>query len=59
MNATPELTFRGLDTCDGSGGPLTKKERLAGLCPKCQTPASKKPIPRDRGDCRIVEPGAT
>ena len=37
--AKPELTYRGLDFCDGCGAALVPVDRLSGLCPKCRPPA--------------------
>jgi len=36
LPATPPLTSRGLDWCDGCGTRLDPGDRLCGLCPACQ-----------------------
>jgi predicted amidophosphoribosyltransferase len=39
--AEPELTYRGLDYCDGCGAPLAPRERLSGLCRACSKPTKR------------------
>ncbi len=36
MTPEPELTYQGLDRCDGCGAALVPEDRLSGLCPTCQ-----------------------
>jgi predicted RNA-binding Zn-ribbon protein involved in translation (DUF1610 family) len=48
----PDLTFRGLDLCDGCGTRLEPREQLAGFCPQCVRAlrrASKSRASRRRG----------
>ncbi len=42
----PDLTYRGLDWCDGCGGLLQPGEWLSGLCAACQKPAE--PVSRTK-----------
>ena len=46
-----DLTFRGLDRCDGCGVELAPADQLAGLCAACERALAKAPrskIPRRR-----------
>jgi NMD protein affecting ribosome stability and mRNA decay len=46
MTHEPDLTYRGLNFCDGCGTPLEPDKRLSGLCPRCQP--SRKPTPKTK-----------
>ncbi len=39
-----DLTFKGLDLCDGCGTRLDPGDRLAGLCMVCADPKVERPI---------------
>jgi len=39
----PDLTFRGLDRCDGCGVALAPAEQLWGLCEGCLSGDTKEP----------------
>lgn len=43
-----DLTFRGLEWCDGCGNRLVSGDRLCGLCPDCQEPKAKGRTPRQK-----------
>lgn len=46
MRSMSELTFRGLEWCDGCGARLAPGDRLAGICPACQRPEVEGSVPR-------------
>ncbi len=37
----PDLTYRGLDWCDGCGAELAPEDRLSGLCVACELARSQ------------------
>lgn len=41
-----DLTFQGLDRCDGCGTLLEPADQLAGLCAACERALPKAPKPR-------------